>query len=257
MMSVLASLLLTVRTCVRSRAALQLEILALRHQLQVLNRSRPRRLRLARADRLLWVWLSRTWKEWGSAVVIVKPETVIAWQRRAFRSFWSWKSRRRIGRSSVPPDIRALIRSMSRTNPRWGAPRIHGELLKLGIEVSQSTVAKYIVRRRCPPSQTWRTFLANHIGQIMAADFFVVPTATGRLLFVLVILAHARRRILHIAVTEHPTAAWTSQQLREAFPWDQSPRYVVRDRDHAFAGWVNTAKALGIEEVLTAPRSPW
>lgn len=257
MMSVLLSLLLTVRTCVRSRAALQLEILALRHQLQVLNRSRPRRLRLARADRLLWVGLSRVWKEWGSAVVIVKPETVIAWQRRAFRSFWTWKSRRRIGRSSVPPDVRAMIRSMSDANPRWGAPRIHGELLKLGIEVSQSTVAKYIVRRRCPPSQTWRTFLANHIGQIMAADFFVVPTATGRLLFVLVILAHARRRILHIAVTEHPTAAWTSQQLREAFPWDQAPRYVVRDRDHAFAGWANTAKAMGIEEVLTAPRSPW
>ena len=146
---------------------------------------------------------------------------------------------------------------MSQTNPRWGAPRIHGELLKLGIDVCQATIAKYMIRRRRPPSQTWRTFLANHIGQIIAADFFVVPTATGRLLFVLVILAHERRRIVHMAVTEHPTAAWTSQQLREAFPWDQSPRYVVRDRDHAFAGWVNTAKAMGIEEVLTAPRSPW
>jgi putative transposase len=257
MMSVLVALLLTVRTCVRSRAALQLEILALRHQLQVLNRSRPQRLRLAQADRLLWVWLSRVWNEWRAAVVVVKPETVIAWQRRAFRLFWSWKSRRRIGRSSVPPDVRALIRSMSDANPRWGAPRIHGELLKLGIEVSQSTVAKYIVRRRRPPSQTWRTFLANHIGQITAADFLVVPTAAGRLLFVLVILAHARRRIVHVAVTEHPTAAWTSQQLREAFPWDQAPRYVVRDRDHAFAGWANSAKAMGIEEVLTAPRSPW
>jgi putative transposase len=257
MMSVFVSLLLTVRTCVCSRAALQLEILALRHQLQVLNRSRPQRLRLAQADRLLWVWLSRVWNEWRAALVIVKPETVIAWHRRAFRSFWTWKSRRRIGRSSVPPDVRALIRRMSDANPRWGAPRLHGELLKLGIEVSQSTVAKYIVRRRHPPSQTWRTFLANHIGQIVAADFFVVPTATGRLLFVFVILAHARRRIVHVAVTEHPTAAWTSQQLREAFPWDWAPRYVVRDRDHAFAGWANTARAIGIEEVLTAPRSPW
>jgi transposase InsO family protein len=138
-----------------------------------------------------------------------------------------------------------------------GAPRIHGEILKLGIEVSQSTVAKYILRRRRPPSQTWRTFLANQIGQIAAADFVVVPTATGRLLFVLVILADARRRIVRVAVTEHPTAAWTSQQLREAFPWDEAPRYVIRDRDHAFAGWANTAKAMGIKEVLTAPRSPW
>ncbi len=257
MMSVFVSLLLTVRTCVRSRAALQLEILALRHQLQVLNRARPQRLRLAQADRLLWVWLSRVWNEWRAALVIVKPETVIAWHRRAFRSFWTWKSRRRMGRSSVPPAVRALIRRMSDANPRWGAPRLHGELLKLGIDVSQSTVAKYIVRRRRPPSQTWRTFLANHIGQIVAADFFVVPTATGRLLFVLVILAHVRRRIVHVAVTQHPTAAWTSQQLREAFPWDRAPRYVIRDRDYAFAGWANTAKAIGIEEVLTAPRSPW
>lgn len=178
-MSVLVSLLLTVRSCVRSRAALHLEVLALRHQLQVLNRSRPRRLRLARADRLFWIWLSRVWNGWRAAVVIVKPETVVAWHRRAFRLFWSWKSRRRIGRPSVPPDLRTLIRSMSAANPRWGAPRIHGEILKLGIEVSQSTVAKYILRRRRPPSQTWRTFLANHIGQIVAADFIVVPTATG------------------------------------------------------------------------------
>ena len=132
-----------------------------------------------------------------------------------------------------------------------------GELLKLGVDVCQATVAKYMVRRRRPPSQTWRTFLANHVGQIVAADFFVVPTATGRLLFVLVMLAHERRRLLHVAVTEHPTAAWTGQQLRDAFPWDQAPRYVLRDRDHAFDGWADTAKAMGIEEVLTAPRSPW
>jgi putative transposase len=157
----------------------------------------------------------------------------------------------------VPADVRVLIRQMAETNPRWGAPRIHGELLKRGIDVSQATVAKDMGRRRPPPSQTWRTFLANHIGQIMAADFFVVPTATGRLLFVLVILAHARRRIVRVAVTEHPTAAWTSQQLREAFPWDAAPRYLVHDHDHAFAGWANTATGLGIEEVLTPPHSPW
>jgi transposase InsO family protein len=188
---------------------------------------------------------------------IVKPETVIAWHRRAFRAFWTWKSRRRIGRPSVSPDVRALIRTMSQANPRWGAPRIHGELLKLGIEVSQTTVATYIVRRRNPPSQTWRTFLANHVGQIVAADFFVVPTAMGRLLFVLVLLAHERRRIVHVAVTDHPTATWTGQRLRDAFPFDQAPRYVVHDRDHAFDAWVDTAKAMGVEEVLTAPRSPW
>ena len=257
MISVLVSLLMAIRSCLRSRVALQLEVLALRHQLHLLNRSRARRLGLSRADRLLWVWLSHVWNDWRSALVIVRPETVVAWHRRGFRMFWIWKSRRRLGRPIVPLDVRTLIRTMSMANPLWGAPRIHGELLKIGIEVSQASAAKYSVRHRRPPSQTWRTFLANHIGQIMAAAFFVVPTATGRLLFVLVMLAHARRRIVHIAVTDHPTAAWTGQQLREAFPWDEAPRYVVRDRDRAFAGWLNTAKAMGIEQVLTAPRSPW
>jgi transposase InsO family protein len=146
---------------------------------------------------------------------------------------------------------------VAQTNPLWGAPRIHGEFLKLGIAVCQATVARYMVRHRQPPSQTWRTFVANHIGQLMAADFFVVPTATGRLLFVLVILAHERRRIVHVAVTDHPTATWTGPQLREAFPWEQAPQYLVRDRDHAFDAWTDTAKAMGIEEVRTAPRSPW
>ena len=251
------SLLLTLRSCARSRLVLQVEVLALRHQLQVLQRSRPRRLRLAQADRLLWVWLSRVWKDWRAALVIVKPETVIAWHRRGFRAFWRWKSRRRTGRPSVPLEVRTLMRTMSDANPRWGAPRIHGELLKLGIDLCQATVAKYMVRRRRPPSQTWRTFLANHRAQIVAADFFVVPTATCRLLFVLVMLAHERRRVVHVAVTDHPTAHWTVQQLREAFPWDQAPRYLVRDRDHAFDGWADAAKAMGMDEILTAPRSPW
>jgi putative transposase len=146
---------------------------------------------------------------------------------------------------------------MSRENPLWGAPRIHGELLKLGIDVGQASVAKYMMRREKPPSQTWRTFLKNHLHQIAAADFFVVPTATCRLLFVLVILAHERRRIVHVAVTDHPTAAWTAQQLREAFPWNEAPRYLFRDRDSAFYAWTTTAAAIGIEEILTAPRSPW
>jgi transposase InsO family protein len=146
---------------------------------------------------------------------------------------------------------------MAHANPRWGALRIHGELLKLGIDVCQATVAKYMGRRQQPPSQTWRTFLRNHLDQIVAADFFVVPTVTYRLLFVLVLLAHDRRRIRHIAVTAHPTAAWTAQQLREAFPWNEAPRYLIHDRDHAFDALGATAKAMGIEDVVTAPHAPW
>ena len=256
MLSVLMAIVGTARLSLRSRAALQLEILALRHQVQVLQRSHRRRVRLTQADRLLWVWLARVWDQWRSTLVIVKPETVLVWHRRAFRLLWTWKSRHRLGRPSVPADVRALIRTMSQASALWGAPRIHGELLKLGIDVSQASVAKYMIRRRRPPSQIWRTFLTNHVDQIMAADFFVVPTATGRLLFVLVMLAHQRRRVVHVAVTAHPTAAWTAQ-LREAFPWDNAPRYLIRDRDLAFAAIGATAEAMAITEVLTAPRSPW
>ena len=212
---------------------------------------------LTHADRMLWVWLSKRWNEWRAAVVIVRPETVLAWHRRGFRLFWTWKSRRRLGRPTIPSDVRLLIRRMAEANPLWGAPRIHGELLKLGIDVSQATVARYMARRRRPPSQTWRTFLANHVDQMVAADFFVVPTVAYRLLFVLVILAHQRRRIVHVAVTAHPTALWTAQQLREAFPEDAAPRYLIHDRDHAFVALASTASGMGIEELLTAPRSPW
>jgi hypothetical protein len=257
MTSVLRSLLLTLRTLARSRAALHLEILALRHQLDVLQRIRPPRVRLAKTDRWLWVVLARLWTGWRTALVIVQPETVIAWHRRGFRLWWTWKSGRRVGRPSVTTDIRTLIRTMAQANPGWGAPRIHGELLTLGIDVSETTVAKYMGRRRQPPSQTWGTFLRNHVGQIIAADFFVVPTVTCRLVFVLVLLAHDRRRIRHVAVTTHPTAAWTTQQLREALPWDEAPRYLIHDRDHAFDGLKATAKAMGIEEVVTAPHAPW
>jgi len=169
---------------------LHLEILALRHQLAVANRSRRPRLRFTTIDRVLWAWLSQRWHGWNAALHVVQPATVLAWHRRGFGLFWTWKSRQRTGRPGVPADIRALIREMSTVNPLWGAPRIHGELQKLGIPVSQSTVAKYMRRQRRPPSQTWRTFLTNHANQIMAADFFVVPTVTFRLLFVLVILEH-------------------------------------------------------------------
>ena len=168
-----------------------------------------------------------------------------------------WKSRRRTGRPPVPRDVRALIRRVAHENPLWRAPRIHGELLKLGVQVSQATIAKYIRRPATPPSQSWRTFVTTHVDQIVAADFFVVPTVTCRLLFVLVLLAHERRRIVHVGVTAHPTAAWTAQQFREAFPWDQAPRYLIHDRDLAFQTVTATATAMGIEEVRTAPRSPW
>jgi len=229
----------------------------LRHQLDVLQRTRPHRVRLAKTDRWLWVTLARVWAGWRTALVLVKPETVIAWHRQGFRLWWAWKSRHRLGRPTATADIRTLIRTMAEANPRWGAPRIHGELLKLGIDVCQSTVAKYMGRRRSPPSQTWRTFLSNHVSQIVAADFFVVPTVTFRLVFVLVLLAHDRRRIRHVAVTAHPTAAWAAQQLREAFPWDEAPRYLIHDRDHAFDALGATARAMGMEDVVTAPHAPW
>jgi putative transposase len=243
----------------RTRVALQAEILALRHQLLVLQRSsRGHRLRLGRTDRLLWVWLSRLWSGWQSALVIVKPETVIAWHRKVFRLYWRWKSRHPLGRPSVSREVIDLIHKMTLANPRWGAPRIHGELLKLGFDLSQATVAKYMVRRPNPPSQTWRTFLQNHSENMVAADFFVVPTVFFDLLFVFVILSHDRRRVVHFAITERPTAEWAAQQLVEAFPWNSAPRYLLRDRDGSYgAKFGGAANCLGILEVLTAPQSPW
>jgi putative transposase len=202
----------------RSRAALHAEILALRHQLLVLQRStHGRRLRLRTADRIFWVWLSRLWQGWRLSLRIIKPETVIAWNRKGFRLYWTWKSRARNGRPCASREIQELIKRMSMANPRWGAPRIHGELQKLGIQVSESTVAKYMVRPRRPSSQTWRTFLKNHTRDLVSTDFFVVPTATFRLLFVFLMLSHDRRRIVHFGVTSHPTAEWTALQTASRF----------------------------------------
>lgn len=216
------------------------------------------RLSLRRADRVLWVWLSQLWNDWRSALLIVKPETVIAWHRQGFRLYWSWKSRHSQGRPALCPEVRNLIRQMSLANPRWGAPRIHGELLKIGIELSQATVAKYMVRHRKPPSQTWGTFLNNHAKNFVSVDFFLVPTIAFELLFVFLILGHDRRRPLHFAVTSHPTEEWTARQLLEAFPWESAPRYLLRDRDGVYGHkFSETAKWMGIHEVLTAPRSPW
>jgi len=255
----LATLLGALAALCKTSAQLRLENLALRQQLTVLRRSAPKRLKLTPADRIFWVWLRRVWGDWRSALLIVKPETVVAWHRMGFRLFWSWKIRRgKPGRPAVPPEVRDLIRMMSRNNPRWGAPRIHGELLQLGIEITEPTVAKYMVRQRKPPSQTWQTFLQNHVNSLVSVDFFTVPTVRFQILYVFLVLAHDRRRILHFGVTAHPSAEWTAHQLREAFPWDSAPRYLLRDRDRIFGQeFVEQVKAMGIKQVLSAPRSPW
>jgi len=178
--------------------------------------------------------------------------------RKGFRLYWTWKSRVRQGRPCKPREVCDLIRKISLTNPGRGAPRIHGELLKLGIDIGETTVAKYMVHPRRPSSQTWKTFLKNHMQELVSADFFVVPTATFRLLFVFLVLSHDRRRILHWGVTAHPTAEWTAQQLRYAFPWDTAPRYLLRDRDGCYAEpFPQTTQDMGIQEILSAPRSPW
>jgi transposase InsO family protein len=187
------------------------------------------------------------------------PDTVVRWHRESFRRYWRWKSRRRRGgRPPVDIEIRKLIRQMQSVNVGWGAPRIHGELLKLGIEISQATVSKYLQHHHKPPAQTWRTFLANHAKCLAAIDFFTVPTATFRILYVFIVLSHDRRKILHFNVTAHPTAYWTAQQIVEAFPFDTAPRYLLRDRDGIYGDTVQRRiKSLDIEEVITAPRSPW
>jgi putative transposase len=242
----------------KSRATLHLENLALRHQLSVLRRS-VKRPKLTSADRFLWAWLCEAWSDWQSALVIVKPETVIAWHRKGFGLFWTWKIRHgQPGRPPVSKEIRQLIRKMSRENPLWGAPRIHGELLKLGIDIGETSVGKYIIRTPKPPSQNWRTFLENHVKTMVSIDFFTVPTIRFQILYVFLVLAHDRRRIVHFNVTAHPTAEWTVQQLREAFPFEQIPRYLLRDRDGIFGGeFRKEVEAMGIKEVLSAPRSPW
>jgi transposase InsO family protein len=188
--------------------------------------------------------------------VLVKPATVVQWHRHGFRLYWRWRSKS--GRPSVEREVRELIRKMSKANPLWGAPRIHGELLKLGIEISQATVGKYMARRLGPPSPTWRSFLRNHADGIAALDMFVVPSATFRLLFVMLILAHDRRKIVRFDVTQNPTAGWLSRQVTEAFPWETAPRFLLRDRDASYGSiFTKRVEAMGITEVVTAPRSPW
>jgi putative transposase len=237
---------------------LALENLALRQQLAVYKRA-VTRPPLRRTDRLFWVGLVRVWAGWRQPLVIVSPDTVLRWQRRRFREYWTRLSGCSTGgRPTVDTEIKTLITRMATANPLWGAPRIHGELLKLGLDVAERTVSRLMPKRCLRPSQTWRTFLDNHVRDLVSLDFFTVPTAGLRVLFVLVVLGHDRRRVVHFNVTEHPTARWTAQQVVDAFPDDSAPSYLVRDRDsiygHAFRQRV---KGMGISEVLTAPHSPW
>lgn len=230
--------------------------LALRQQLSILKSRSPRPY-LSNSDRLFWVVLSHLWGHWHEVLHVVQPATVIRWHRKGFNLYWRRKSQRP-GRPGVDLDVKQLVQKISRENLHWGAPGIHGELLKLGIEVSQATVSKYLVRSRKPPSQTWRTFLDNHTSDLISIDFLTVPTATFRVLYVLVILSHEKRRILHYNVTENPTAAWTSRQLIEACGSDEQPRFLLRDRDGIYGKlFSRQAVVPGIKEVVTAPRSPW
>src|SRR5882724_3041658 len=237
---------------------LALENLALRQQLDVYKRTMARPP-LRRTDRLFWVVLARVWTGWRRPLVIVTPNTVLRWQRRRFREYWTKLSARPPGgRPPVSAEIKDLVSRMVAANPLWGAPRIHAELLKLGIDVAERTVTRLMPKHRPRPSQTWRTFLTNHVRDLVSLDFFTVPTAGLRVLFVLVVLAHHRRRVVHFNVTEHPTAHWAAQQIVDAFPDDSAPAYLLRDRDAVYGDtFRQRVKGMGIGEVLTAPRSPW
>jgi len=242
----------------KSRRRLEAENVLLRHQLSVALRRTPVRPRLSGTDRAILVWMLQFWPDLVGAVQVVRPETVLRWHRAGFRAFWRWKSRRRAGRPKIGRDLRDLIRRMSSENPLWGAPRIHGELLMLGFDVAQSTVSKYMPRRRSPPSQSWKTFLRNHADAIAAIDMCVVTTVTFERLFAFLVLGHGRRQLLWFEVTRHPTAQWLARQITEAFPWNSAPAYLVRDNDRAY-GRVFTARvmAMGIRDRPIAPGSPW
>ena len=258
MLATLVVLLRTLGLLCSGHGAVALENVALHQQLSVLRRS-VRHPQLRTRDRLFWVLLAKAWPDWRTALIVVQPDTVVRWHRQWLRRRWAQRSTRTPpGRPSTTAAIRTLVGQMTEANPLWGAPRIHGELGKLGIAVSERTVSRLLRRRRRPPSQTWRTFLTNHVASLVSMDFFTVPTLTGRVLFVLVLLSHHRRRIVHLAVTEHPTAAWTAQQIIEAFPNDTAPRWLLRDRDAIYGDVFRRRVAgMGITELITSPSSPW
>ena len=256
-MVLISPIFLLIRSLIISRIALAAENLALRQQLAILNR-KVHRPKLHRRDRFFWAILSQFWKDWREVLIIVKPETVIKWRRQGFKLYWRWKSKAPLGRPKINKEIRELIGKMSRENPLWGVPRIQAELRLLGFDLAESTVAKYRVRGSASPSQTWKTFLANHAKQIAAINFFTVPTLTFRNLYCFIILLHDRRHVIHFNVTAHPTAEWTARQLIEAFPEDSAPRYLLRDRDQIYgAEFRLRVKGMQIEEVITAPQSPF
>ncbi len=239
------------------RTALAMENLALRQQLAVYEKT-IRRPKLTTRDRFFWVLMRKFCSGWEKFLLIVQPETVVKWHRMGFRLFWRWKSKRR-GRPKVPRQIRNLIRLMSRENRTWGAPRIAAELALLGYDLAESTVARYMIKHSKPPSSTWRTFLSNHMSDTVGIDFLPVPTATFRILFCLVVISHDRRKILYFNVSANPTAQWAAQQIVQTFHYDSAPKYLLRDRDDIFQNphFMERIKNMGIEEVRSAPQSPW
>jgi transposase InsO family protein len=258
MMALLRFVLTVLASLFKSKSRLEAENAALRHQLIVLRRKVRGRVRLTNNDRLYFVQLYRWFPSVLKAVAIIRPETIVRWHRAGFRRYWRWKSRSPGGRPQVDTELRALIRRMSIDNALWGAPRIHGELLKLGFAVAQSTVAKYMIKRRGPPSQGWRTFLRNHTPDIAAMDLFVVPTIGFDLLYTFVIVRLGRRELVWINVTTNPTAEWLARQITEAFPWNEAVRYLIRDRDQAYGAAVTRRlRAMGIRDKPIAPGSPW
>ena len=242
----------------KSKSRLEAENAALRHQVVVLGRMMHRRVRLTNSDRLFFIQLYRWFPSVLQVITVIRPETLVRWHRAGFRCYWRWKSRPRGGRPQISAELRVLIRRMNIENPLWGAPRIHGELLKLGFEVAQSSVAKYMVKRRGPPSQGWGTFLRNHAPDIAAMDLFVVPTIGFDLLYAFIIIRLDRRDLVWISVTANPTAEWIAHQITEAFPWNEVPHYLIRDRDRIYGTTVTRRlQAMGIRDKPIAPASPW
>ena len=259
MVPLLCFLLRLLASPFKSASRLEAENAALRHQLIVLRRKVRGRVQFTDSDRLFFIQLYRWFPSILESITIIRPETLVRWHRAGFRRYWRWKSRSRGGRPQIGSDLRALIRRMSVENVLWGAPRIHGELLKLGFAIAQSTVAKYMARTDgSPAGQSWGTFLRNHMPHIAAVDFFVVPTISFNLLYVLVIMRLARRELVCINVTAHPTAEWIARQITEAFPWNEAPRFLIRDRDAAYGAAVTRRlRAMGIRDKPIAPGSPW
>ncbi len=258
MFSILSATTIFVANLFKSRRRLEVENLLLRHQLNIVLRRAPARQCLYGIDRAILTGLVRLWPELNRLVQVVKPDTILRWHRMGFRAYWRWKSRKRAGRPKVDRDVRDLIHRLGIENPLWGASRIHGELLMLGFEIAQSTVSKYMLRTREPPSQSWKTFLRNNAQAIAAIDLCIVPTVTFDRLFAFLIIGHGRRQLLWFAVTRHPTAEWLARQITEAFPWASAPGYLVRDNDRAY-GQVFKARvtAMGIRDRPTSPGSPW